>query len=75
MFLNAKTKGGDAVEQPEGLDHKLLVFKEEVTVTGGIQGDGPSWSLLWVQRTTLLCYLEKMGQENKHSGKNNKKER
>lgn len=59
MLLNAKTKGGDPVKQPEGFDHKLLVFKEEVTVTGDIQGDRPARLLLWVQRTALCCHLKR----------------
>ena len=48
MLLNAKTKGGDAVEQPEGFDHKLFVFKEGVTIAGDVQGDCLARSLLWV---------------------------
>lgn len=59
MLLDAKTKGGDAVKQPEGLDHKLPVFKEVVTVTGDIQGDRPARLLLWVQRTALRCHLKR----------------
>lgn len=64
MLLNAKTKGGDAVKQPEGLDHKLLVFKKVVTVTGDIQGDRPARLLLWVQRAALRCRLQR--REMKH---------
>lgn len=59
MLLNAKTKGWDAVKQPEGLDHKLLVLKEGVAVTGDIQGDRPARLLLWVKRTTLRCHLKR----------------
>lgn len=57
MLLNAKTKGRDAVEQPEGFNHKLLVFKEMVAVTGDIQRDCPALSLLWVWRATVCCHL------------------
>lgn len=59
MLLNAKTKGGDTVKQPEGLDYKPLVFKEHVTVAGRIQGDGPARLLLWVQRIGLSCRLKR----------------
>lgn len=59
MLLNAKSKGGDTVKQPEGLDYKTLVFKEDVTAAGRIQGDRPSWLLLWVQRIRLSCRLKR----------------
>lgn len=59
MLLDTKTEGGDAVKQPEGLDDKLLVFKEVVTVAGDIQGDCPARPLLWVQRTALRCHLRR----------------
>lgn len=49
MLLNAKTKRGDAVKQPEGLNDKPLVFKEEVTLTGHVQGNCPAGLLLRVQ--------------------------
>lgn len=58
MFLNTKTKGGDAVKQPKGLNNKLLVFKQEVRVAEDIQRDCPAWLLLWVQRTALFCHLK-----------------
>lgn len=59
MLPNAKTKGRDAVEQPKGFNHKLLILKEVVAVTGDIKRDGPAWSLLWVWRTTLCCHLKR----------------
>lgn len=56
-LLNAKTKGRDAVKQPEGFDRKLLVFKEKISVTGDIQGDCSAWLLLRMERTALCCHL------------------
>lgn len=53
MLLNAKTKRGDAVKQPEGFDHKLLVFKEQITVAGDVQGDRPAQLFLWMERAVL----------------------
>lgn len=58
MLLDAKTKGGDPVKQPEGLDNKSVVFEEEVRITGDIQGHCPAWLLLRVQRTALFSHLK-----------------
>lgn len=55
--MNAKTKGRDAVKQPEGLYHKLLVFKEEVTFTGDVQGNCPARLLLRMQGSGVSRHL------------------
>lgn len=65
VLLDAKTKGRDAMKQPEGLHHKPLVIKQEVTLTGDIQGNGPAWLLLWVQGSTVSCHLERGSEGHK----------
>lgn len=45
------------MKQPEGLHDKPLVIKEEVTLTGDIQGNRAAWLLLWVQGSTVSCHL------------------
>ncbi|TNN29099.1 hypothetical protein EYF80_060754 [Liparis tanakae] len=61
VLLNAEPEGGDAVEQPEGLDHEPPVLKEEVGVAGGVQDHGPARLLLWVRRAARRGHLRDAG--------------
>ncbi|MEQ2280515.1 hypothetical protein AMECASPLE_020702 [Ameca splendens] len=58
VLLDAETKGRDAVKQPEGLDHKLIVLEKEVSVARDVQGDRPARLLLWMGRTALCSHLQ-----------------
>lgn len=49
------------MKQPEGLHGKPLVIKEEVTLTGDIQGNSPAWLLLWVQGSAVSGQLVGVG--------------
>lgn len=47
------------MKQPEGLHDKPLVIEEEVTLTGGIQGNSPAWLLLGVEGSTVSSHLSR----------------
>lgn len=63
------------MKQPEGLHGKPLVIKEEVTLTGDIQGNSPAWLLLWVQGSAVSCQLGGRGGHQTKEGWNVKEKK